>query len=57
MYNYHLNNDCSTFGVKTGSSGSPFWTTKASKENNSYTNQIPALEFPAVPNFHQIFIY
>ena len=57
MYNYHLNNDYSTYGVKTGSSGSPFWTTKASKENNSYTNQIPALEFPAVPNFHQIFIY
>ena len=51
MYNYHLNSDCSTYGAKTGSSGSPFWTTKARNENNSYTNQIPALEFPAVPYF------
>ena len=51
MYNYHLNSDCSTYGAKTGSAGSPFWTTKSRNENNSYTNQIPVLEFPAVPYF------
>ena len=51
MYNYHLNNDCSTYGAKTGSAGSPFWTTGARNENNFYTNQIPVLEFPAVPYF------
>ena len=51
MYNSHLNRDCSTYGPKTGSAGSPFWTTKGRNENNSYTNQIPVLEFPAVPYF------
>ena len=51
MYNYHLNSDCSTYGGKTGSAGSPFWTTRSRNENNSYTNQIPVLEFPAVPYF------
>ena len=55
MYNYHLNSDCSTYGAKTGSAGSPFWTTRARNENNSYTNQIPVLEFPAVPYFSSDF--
>jgi len=51
MYNNHLNSDCTTYGAKTGSAGSPFWTTKSRNENNTYTNKIPVLEFPGVPYF------
>ena len=51
MYKNHINNDCSSWGYKTGSAGSPFWTTKGLNNNNIYTNLEPVPEFPAVPYF------
>ena len=49
----HYNNyDCSyTWGPKTGSGGSPFYTSSYQINNNYYTNQPPANENPAVPYF------
>ena len=51
MYENHINNDCSSWGKKTGSSGSPFWTGKGLNKNNMYTGLKPVHEFPAVPYF------
>ena len=51
MYEKHLNNDCSVWGPKDGSAGSPFWTTKGLNKNNIYTGLPPVFEFPAVPYF------
>ena len=51
MYKVHKKNDCSRWGAKTGSGGSPFWTIKGRYENNIYTDNIPVPEFPAVPYF------
>ena len=51
MYTNHKNNDCSTWGPKSGSSGSPFWTTRGLYKNNIYTGLKPVLEYPAVPYF------
>ena len=50
-YDKHLNNDCSTFGPKDGSSGSPFWTVKGLYKNNTYTRLLPVIEYPSVPYF------
>ena len=50
-YENHINNDCSTWGPKEGSAGSPFWTIKGLNKNNPYTKSQPAIEFPAVPYF------
>ena len=51
MYENHRNNDCSNWGSKTGSAGSPYWTTRGLYENNIYTGFQPVLEYPAVPYF------
>ena len=51
MYEIHKNGDCSRWGAKTGSAGSPYWTTKGRYENNPYTGNIPVIEFPSVPYF------
>ena len=51
MYEIHKNGNCSLWGAKTGSGGSPFWTTKGRYENNLYTGNIPVIEFPSVPYF------
>ena len=51
MYEIHKNPDCSRWGPKTGSGGSPFWTTRGRYENNPYTGNIPVMEFPSVPYF------
>ena len=51
MYEIHKKEDCSTWGAKTGSAGSPFWTTKGRYEYNPYTGNIPVIEFPSVPYF------
>ena len=49
-YKVHFNNDCSdTWGARTGTAGSPFWTTKGQYENNQYTGLKPTFEFPSVP--------
>ena len=51
MYQLHKSKDCFKWGQKTGSAGSPFWTTKGRDQNNQYTGNIPVFEFPAVPYF------
>ena len=51
MYEKHVNNDCSVWGSKDGSAGSPFWTTKGLNKNNIYTKLPPVIEYPAVPYF------
>ena len=50
-YEKHIDSDCSTWGGKDGSAGSPFWTTKGLYKNNTYTRLLPVIEFPAVPYF------
>ena len=40
---------CIHWGPKSGSDGSPWWTTGWQYQNNSYTGKRPGLEFPAVP--------
>ena len=50
-YLKHKNKDCSIWGEKDGSAGSPFWTTKGLYRNNTYTKLLPVIEFPAVPYF------
>ena len=45
----HYNNNCGTWGSKTGSGGSPFYTHSGQISNNYYTNQPPANEYPSVP--------
>ena len=47
----HINIDCSHWGPKEGSAGSPFWTIKGLNKNNPYTKSKPAIEFPSVPYF------
>ena len=51
MYQSHKRQNCFEWGQKTGSAGSPFWTTKGRDQNNQYTGNIPVFEFPAVPYF------
>ena len=57
VYEIHKNTDCSTWGPKSGSSGSPFWTKKGRglNEKNYYTGNEPVFEFPAVPYFSSDF--
>ena len=55
MYQNHINIDCSSWGPKSGSAGSPFWTTRGLYKNNIYTGFKPVLEFPAVPYFSSDF--
>ena len=50
-YENHISNDCSNWGPKEGSAGSPFWTFKGLNKNNPYTKFKPVIEFPAVPYF------
>ena len=47
----HYSDTCGTWGPKSGSGGSPFYTKAGQIENNYYTNQPPANEYPAVPYF------
>ena len=48
--------DCNRkWGPKSGSAGSPFWTTKGRVENNYYSEAIPVFEFPSVPYFSSHF--
>ena len=58
MYKDHRNsrgNYCAHWGPKSGSAGSPWWTTGWQFENNKYTGLRPGLEFPAVPYFNSDF--
>ena len=44
--------DCNkNWGPKSGSAGSPFWTTKGRTKNNDYSGNFPVFEFPSVPYF------
>ena len=45
----HYNDACVTWGPKTGSGGSPFYTQAGQISNNYYTNRPPANEYPSVP--------
>ena len=45
----HYNDGCVTWGPKTGSGGSPFYTHSGQISNNYYTGQPPANEYPSVP--------
>ena len=48
--------DCNTkWGPRSGSAGSPFWTTKGRTGNNEYSEQRPVFEFPSVPYFSSHF--
>ena len=51
IHYYDFESDCNTWGPKTGSGGSPFYTCAYQINNNLYTNQPPANENPAVPYF------
>ena len=43
------------WGPRSGSAGSPFWTTKGRTENNDYSGTFPVFEFPSVPYFSSHF--
>ena len=52
MYQEHKNSDCSvTWGEAGSSGGSPFWTVEGQYKKNSFTDDYPSFEFPAVPYF------
>ena len=51
IYENHKDIDYSTWGPKTGSAGSSYWTTRGLYENNIYTGLEPVLECPAIPYF------
>ena len=52
MYEKHIDSNNYEWGPKSGSAGSPFWTTRGiTEEINSYTGLKKVLEFPAVPYF------
>ena len=50
-YDNHTLADCTHFGAKQGTAGSPFWTIGFIIENNPYTNQKFQDEYPSVPYF------
>ena len=50
-YDNHTLSDCSHYGAKEGTAGSPFWTFFNIIENNPYTNQKFQNEYPGVPFF------
>ena len=50
-YENHTLNDCTHFGAKEGSAGSPFWRYGYIIENNPYTNNRFMGEYPSVPYF------
>ena len=54
-YKIHKNEDCTEWGPKSGSAGSPFWTTKGTYGTNEYSGQFPVFEFPSVPYFSSHF--
>ena len=57
-YDNHTRFDCSHFGAKEGTAGSPFWGNGFIIEDNPYTNQRFQNEYPSVPflpsYFHSI---
>ena len=50
-YDNHTLSDCTHFGAKGGSAGSPFWRYGHIIENNPYTNNRFMGEYPSVPYF------
>ena len=47
----HYSYTCNTWGPKSGSGLSPFYTHAGQIKNNYYTSQPPANEYPAIPYF------
>ena len=56
MYEDHISGDsdlgeCTHWGFKSGSDGSPFWNIGGRNSNNPITGKTPVVEFPSVPYF------
>ncbi|KAI8918159.1 alpha amylase [Powellomyces hirtus] len=45
----HRNDECTSYGPKESTAGSPYYTHGNTFEINKFTNDRPGLEFPAVP--------
>ena len=49
VYSHHYENNCNSWGPKTSSGGSPFYTVKGRIENNTNTGLKPIFEYPSIP--------